>query len=458
MRRGILYLFCLFFFNWALGGVYFRLAEPNTLLPLSTKEILLGQPVSIVVSSDANEPWQGGLFIRGQGRLLSRITGRGKEPVLRHYPASCLPAAGPNARAMLWKDSCLQGFDFYTEVLNAKPGDWFVVDYEPLRAGRCTIGFYDYTTGDPNCWSAPVQVLEVENTPSRDFREDGVVNLADFAHFASFWLTDGCSEPEWCAQTDLDTDGFVGLGDLVLFSEHWLWGTPGWQPPAPPSEPNVLYQVVDGSGAEEITLAVGDSVRLYIEKTTFEKDVCLLHLEAVISEPALGWIDNREYDPNEPQSSTAELLAEPRICFFDYWGPGLMAPEGIVFYAVNFGPPIHDGPAASFLYTAAGAGDVRIELLDYSQIPSRRRGILIHQTEPVPMTLKTTSSSKTAAVSASAAAATLEKSASATETSVLSEDAVEILDRIWEEDPQIRQVISEERWNQFIEQVKDENL
>lgn len=74
------------------------------------------------------------------------------------------------------------------------------------------------------------------------------------------------------------------------------------------------------------------------------------------------------------------------------------------------------------------------------------------------MTLKTTSSSKTAAVSASAATATLEKSASATETSVLGEDAVEFLERIWEEDPQIRQVISEERWNQFIEQVKDENL
>ncbi len=74
------------------------------------------------------------------------------------------------------------------------------------------------------------------------------------------------------------------------------------------------------------------------------------------------------------------------------------------------------------------------------------------------MTLKTTSSSKTAAVSTSATTATLEKSASAAETSVLGEEAVEILERIWEEDPQIRQVISEERWNQFIEQVKDENL
>lgn len=448
MKRGIICLIYLYFFATAFGGVYFRLADPNTLLPLSIQEVLLGQPVSIVISSDSNEPWQGGLFLRGQHRLVSRIVGRGSNPVLRHYPQSCLSAAGPQARAMLWKDSYLQGFDFYTEALDPHVGDWFVVDYQALRPGSCTLEFYDYTTGDPNSWYVPAQTLVLENTPSRDFSGNGLVNLEDFAHFASWWLEEGCTDPTWCGQTDLDRDGLVGLGDLALFSEHWLWGTPSWKPaPAPTQfDPNLIYSVTDIDDTNEITLSVGESIRLYIQKTTLEQDVYLVYLEAMISDPELGWIDNREYDPNNPEGSTAELLAEPRYTFFDYWGPGATQPEGIIFFAASVGQSINDGPVASFVYTASAPGDVEIELIDYGQIPSACRKMLIHQVESMQANVPEGDSLQ--AITAS------EPMESATNI----EDAVEFLERIWEESPELREQIDEEKWNEFVDEVRNSSV
>ncbi|HOK65341.1 MAG TPA: hypothetical protein PK054_04070 [Anaerohalosphaeraceae bacterium] len=462
MKRGVVYLLSLVISSCAFAAVSFRLADPNTLLPLPSNEILLGQPVSIVISSDTNEPWQGGIFVRGQDRFVSRIVGRGSNPVLRHYPASCFSAAGPHARAMLWKDSYLQGFDFYTEAFDPNAGDWFVVDYQALRPGTCTLEFYDYTTGDPNSWYVPAQTLAVENTPSRDFTGDDLVNLEDFAHFASYWLEEGCAAPDWCAQTDLDWDGLVGLADLTLFSEHWLRGMPGWQPAPAPAviDPNLFYAITDSEDANEITLTVGESVRLYIQKTTLEQEVRLIYLEATISDTELGWIDNTEYDPNNPESSTAELLVEPRYTFFDYWGPGETQPEGIVFFATGLGQNLSDGPVASFVYTASEPGDVILDLIDYGQIPSARHRMVIHQVAPMQANAPDTQSFQTMsfAVPEAENLSSAESAETAAESQIVTEEAVEFLERIWEEDPQIREQISEEQWNDFIEKVRNSSV
>lgn len=452
MKRIFMCLISLVLGGTALGTVSFRLADPNTLLPLETEEILLGQPVSIVISSDSNEPWRGGLFVRGQERLVSRIAGRGNHPIFRHYPQSCLSAAGPHARAMLWKDSVLQGFDFYTEAFDPNAGDWFVVDYQALQPGACTLEFYDYTTGDPNCWYVPVQTLALENTPSRDFSGDGRVNLEDFAHFASWWLEEGCSDPQWCGQTDLDRDGLVGLGDLTLFSEHWLRGSPGWQPAPAPAviDPNLFYAITDSEDANEITLTVGQSVRLYVQKTTLEQEVRMMYLEVTISDTQLGWIDNTEYDPNNPEGSTAELLAEPRYTFFDYWGPGETQPEGILFFATSLGQDIGDGEVASFVYTASAAGDVELELIDYGAIPSVRRKMLIHQVDSMQA-----SAGGGETLEAMSASASLE---SAADSAIVIEEAVEFLEQIWEDSPELRQQVSEEEWNEFLDDVRNSSV
>jgi len=65
--------------------------------------------------------------------------------------------------------------------------------------------------------------------PSRDFNNDGLVNLGDFAVFALYWRETGYSDPNQCEGTDLDADGSIDENDLRLFTDylygasHWWW-------------------------------------------------------------------------------------------------------------------------------------------------------------------------------------------------------------------------------------------
>jgi len=158
--------------------------------------------------------------------------------------------------------------------------------------------------------------------------------------------------------------------------------TPPAEPPVePPAEPNVVFKIIDANELQEITLNVGDSICLYLAKQTFEEDVFVIYLEVNISDPNFGWIDNTEYNPNDPNNSgTAQILASPRTTFFDYYGPGYTQPEGIQFIAVSLGGAIQDGSLASFVYTATGPGDVILTLVNYDDfIPARLEQIVIHQ-------------------------------------------------------------------------------
>jgi hypothetical protein len=451
-NKTFLWVMGLFFVPATLGTVSFRMADPNSLLPLSAEEIVLGKPISLVISSDANEPWNGGLFIRGGDREVSMLAGRG-QPNIRLYQGSCMDGSGAHARAMYWKDSNIHGFDFYSNPVSVSPGDWFVVDYVPVKPGLCGIEFYEYSTEDPNSWYEPQSTLVLENTPSRDFSGDGIVNFEDFSHLASVWLDGSCADPNWCGHRDLDRDGMIGLTDLLMFSDYWLWGLPGWRPSPGPADPNLIYRITDGAGAREITLTVGESVTLYIQKSTLEKDIFTIQTEAILSDLELGWIDNAERDPNNPSGCcTAQILASPRNPSFDWWGPGGTQAEGIQFIMANVGTPIGDGYAASFVYTATAAGDVTVSLVDYGLVPSALEAILIHQVEGMQL------------MSASAGSAmmslpqkTLTESPTAQDpVEITKEETIEFLETIWEEDPQIRQVIDQEQWDTFMEQVKAE--
>ena len=130
-------------------------------------------------------------------------------------------------------------------------------------------------------------------------------------------------------------------------------------------------------------LNTGESICLYLAKQTFEEDVFVIWLEVNISDPNLGWIDNTEYNPNDPNNSaTAQILASPRTTFFDYYGPGYTQPEGIQFMMASLGDAIQDGSLASFVYTATQPGDVLLTLVNYDDfIPARLEQIIIHQTD-----------------------------------------------------------------------------
>jgi len=54
-----------------------------------------------------------------------------------------------------------------------------------------------------------------------DFNGDSQVDFSDWALLADNWR-EPCSEPTWCAGTDLDHSGLADLGDLAIFAQAWL--------------------------------------------------------------------------------------------------------------------------------------------------------------------------------------------------------------------------------------------
>jgi hypothetical protein len=58
-----------------------------------------------------------------------------------------------------------------------------------------------------------------------DFNHDRYIDTIDLSTFVSHWLESGCSDPNWCANTDFDHSGTVNFVDFAKFAEKWLWGT-----------------------------------------------------------------------------------------------------------------------------------------------------------------------------------------------------------------------------------------
>jgi len=68
--------------------------------------------------------------------------------------------------------------------------------------------------------SSPDDGLRITDS-NADFNGDAQVDLLDLAELAKNWNRP-CSEPDWCAGTDLDRGGRVGIGDLAIFAQGWL--------------------------------------------------------------------------------------------------------------------------------------------------------------------------------------------------------------------------------------------
>jgi hypothetical protein len=430
------------------GAVYaqvcVQLCDPCDLTPWTTNQVMVGKKCSLLLTSDANDLWSGGLFLSGKDREIGVLQGRDKDPNSRDWKGSHLEAAGPMAKVYAWSDSEISGFDSYASEYSCQTGMWFLVDYQALQPGGCSIGYYDHKISwiqaDPNT------SISIENIPNLDLYPDDVVDLKDFMIFASHWLEEGCSDPMWCQQADIDRNGEVGTTDLTLLAKYWLWGTPGYwsnmpEPPAepaPPAEPDVVFKIRDANELQEITLNTGDSIRLYIAKQTLGENVFVISLEVNISDPNLGWIDNTECDPNNPGSGTAQILVSPWDSFFDYYGPGDTQFEGIQFVVVSFEGPMQDGSLASFVYTATQPGDVVLTLVNYDFLPARLEQILIHQTDNNMLL-------RSAGLSAGTTAKMVVPDAN---------ELTEILEDLWNTDATIRNSTSETEWEAFIANVK----
>jgi hypothetical protein len=421
--------------------------DPCGLTSMAVSQVMTGKRCTLRIVSDSNDLWSGGLFLSGQDRELGILRGRNRDPNSRNWAGCSTEYAGPMAKVYAWNDSAISGFDFYTSEYDRREGTWFVVDYQALQRGDCTIRYYDHnyswTQADPN-----FSIL-IENIPNVDFNADDVVDIKDFMILASHWLQEDCADPDWCQQTDVDRDSMVDVNDISLFATYWLWGipqspvepnnpSPAEEPNAPapdpepeptqePAEPNVIYSIHDANDLDEIVLQTGQSTRLYISKETLGVDTNIVYLEVLLSDPNSGCIDNREYDPNDTGAAgKARILAQPRDEIFDYYGSGITQYEGIQFTAISFWETMDDGVLASFEYTATRPGDVVLMLIDYGDFPSRLEPVIIHQVEPG-QTYSGYSDPN---------------------------DMVEFLENIWNTTVEIQQTNSWADWQEFLESVR----
>ena len=214
----------------AAGQVTLKVYEADEVTPFNSNEaIMAGTKLTLIVSSDSNDYWSGGLFITGQDRALGTLAGRDLEPNTRDWTGSHYDDAGDLAKVTAWKDSSIWGFDVHTfypvdgksENSSTVPGDWFIIDYYADEVGDCNVGFYDYSIS----WDDPNYDITFSHIPTRDLNSDEVVNFGDFAIFGLAWWTE-VGEIGWNLDCEISvlTDYYIDWRDLGVFADNWLAG------------------------------------------------------------------------------------------------------------------------------------------------------------------------------------------------------------------------------------------
>jgi hypothetical protein len=187
-----------------------ELADPN--VPWIYRDIMAGTQLKIIVDSNVDGDWSGGLLMPteevdlGYGDLYC---------IGPDCQGSILPDAGAESTVNLWPDP--YGYVLFAGS-EAIAGDWFAVDYNALSTGTCHVGLYD----DNYSLDIPVYEMRFIQVPSRDFNGDSIVNFADFAFLGSYWGVSGCADPEGCGKVNLDGKGTIDIDDLGLFVDFWL--------------------------------------------------------------------------------------------------------------------------------------------------------------------------------------------------------------------------------------------
>ncbi len=209
------------------GYVSVKVYEADGNTPFDNRDIMVGTRLVIVL--DANVAagelgWYNDLALTGDninlGVLLGRDINEAAEPP--DYAGSHLPAAGNDTvYATPWVETDVNGISFFADP-TSYAGWWFIVDYNAVEAGDCTVEFYEDFSPDPDRDISFVQV------PTRDFNKDTMVNFGDFAVLASYWQKTNCGAPSWCEGADLNTSSKVDSNDLALFVDYWLEKT--WYP------------------------------------------------------------------------------------------------------------------------------------------------------------------------------------------------------------------------------------
>ncbi len=191
------------------GNTPLELTDPC--IPFVYRPIMVGTHLTIIISSDSSDIWNGGELSLWDANQNYGILSGGLQ----------LPAAGDMATVYSIQQfegvHDANGFEFLGGN-DPSAGDWFIVDYNAISMGICSVIFYNWDVD----WDNPLYQMSFTHVRTRDFNNDGIVNFEDFAVLGSNWHRTGCSEPDNCSGTDLDADGYVGISDLWQFAEYWL--------------------------------------------------------------------------------------------------------------------------------------------------------------------------------------------------------------------------------------------
>ena len=191
------------------GSTPLELADPC--IPLVYRPIMVGTHLTIIISSDTSDIWSGGELSLWDANQNYGILSGGSQ----------LQAAGDKATVYSVQElegvHDANGFRFLGGN-NPSPGDWFIVDYNAISEGTCSVIFYNWDVD----WDNPLYAMSFNHVATRDFNNDGIVDFSDFAVLGLNWQRTDCSEPDNCSGTDLDADGHVGISDLMQFAEYWL--------------------------------------------------------------------------------------------------------------------------------------------------------------------------------------------------------------------------------------------
>jgi hypothetical protein len=207
------------------GNTSLELADPC--IPFVYRPIMVGTHLTIIINSDMDGSWENGgeLSIWDTNQNYGVLSGRDYNDETLDWQGSRFPVAGD--MAVVWDfaetevvdglEHDAKGFRLYGDD-DAIAGDWFIIDYNAINVGFCSVNFYDRSVDEDK----PLYKMSLTQVRTRDFNNDGIVNFEDFAVFGLNWRRTNCSEPEDCSGTDLDTDGHVDISDLMQFAEYWL--------------------------------------------------------------------------------------------------------------------------------------------------------------------------------------------------------------------------------------------
>jgi hypothetical protein len=226
MKKTLILALVMLWNSIAIGAVSLRVCEADGNTPFdSNTPVMVGVKLTIYVDSNsATSMWLGGLdFIQPSTNPdppLGRLFGRGWDAQALDWVDSHFSAAGNRAKIVDWENQDQQSFELHANGLDMADGTWFVIDYNAMNIGDCTIDLVGYQ--DSNL--VTVQSKTLHQVASRDFNNDGQVNFIDFSKLASYWLHTDCNELNDCEGTDLNPvpDGTIDYLDVMYFADFWL--------------------------------------------------------------------------------------------------------------------------------------------------------------------------------------------------------------------------------------------